>query len=446
MWKRTGILVLSLLFASTAAHAQESAPPVISFDKLWTLHGVVPRKTQWYEIDKAVEILPPYYRFTVRCEHASYVVVSSVRLLKLCHEIQVLEAYRRMKSESEVWEGMRSSARELGHGARQLAVHPGLSGEALMRNLGRSGRSVGRFFARPFRGTPVASNGIDRSQIPGSGFAAPHARIFAYRHGLDVYSDNPVVREVIAEVAASHWKGSAGVTVASWAVLPFGIGVITRGAMTPGAWDEEAEVIIRDNAPAELARVLRLRFKNAFALNREIRADRARLREFDRFLANPNYSPREKAYITFELESLNGLARYDEVVRFLAEARTVEQAIFLAQQLELLGAWHRQGEPFYSFAVMGNRVGGLSGAGELVMIMTQDIVDDTDETRMLRRQFSATAAVLEAKRASLWLVGTATREFHRVARNDGILLIEGLLADPVFQPARRTDPFCARGP
>ncbi len=88
-WQYTVLAAIAiyLLFASFANSA------TISFGEIDALNGVLPQKTEHYEVDPQVTVAPPYYRFQVVTKHGPNEVQSIKNLLKVCHEIRVMEEY-----------------------------------------------------------------------------------------------------------------------------------------------------------------------------------------------------------------------------------------------------------------------------------------------------------------------------------------------------------------
>lgn len=415
------ILILTLSF-STAAET-------FKYDKIKAIDGILPQQTKYYEVSSEVGLESPYYVFTIITAHGeTYTVVGITQLIKALHEITILEVYRATPQGSKVWEGAKDSVVGVGKGAKQLVLHPGDSGAAIGRSFAKTGRAIGSFTKGLFKKKEKSSSGKDLNEGAGGFLAGDQARIAAYELKLDVYTANPYVRAMLDKIAKKQWAGSVGVSVATYFALP-GVSTFTgiaEGALTPGAFVAATEIMIRDNSPLELNRELTKQCMERFNLQKESPT----ISLLKKFLENPNYTPRQKAYIVLYLSDMSEVHGIDETLRTLGKTNTIDDASILYHQLQLLSATHRfGGMSFATLIAKNNRVAGQLERGDIVAIWPYDYVDAT------KRMQDELNNIPESKASrSIWMIGDATDAFKQLAKKNNIDAIHAdLLHYPVFK-------------
>jgi len=114
-----GLLAAGMSFPQNPAVAAE-----VRFENIRSLDGLLPRKTQFYEVAPEVKLKGAYYQFKVKSGHGTYEVESIRNLLKVCHEIKVMEQYKATDAGGEVWKGFSGSLKNLGTGAKAIVTNP----------------------------------------------------------------------------------------------------------------------------------------------------------------------------------------------------------------------------------------------------------------------------------------------------------------------------------
>ncbi len=415
--------------------------PVVAFDSIDALQGVLPRKTEAYEIQPDVKISGPYYRFHVVTDHGDYEIDSIVKLLKVCYEIHVIEAYRREFHASPVIKGSVDAVKGMGQGAINIVLRPGQSLKGMTRMISRLGRGAADIGMTPLVDQPVSDTGENREAIPAGLLFPKQSRQFAYEQDLDVYSDNPYVRDLIAAVAkrlgAGRW--AVKITAKYFAPVPY-IGTATRGALTPGERNEEIDILIMENGPRELYRLLFVMYRDLFGLSDDEDAPQEvkdELQCWYTFLHNPNFSPREKAYSYCYLRDMKCVSGRADAVRMLAEIKKIRDAMLAARQLELLAALHINGPVSLARLVPGKTMlAARTDADGIVFIAPYDVVDEVDRMRDLRLWLKDEAKASDAANIDFWAVGTITPQFREAAAEDGVDVLDGILGEPEFRTER----------
>lgn len=426
------LLLMNVMGGWVGSAKAEEISHAFRYDQLPSLQGLIPRTSEYYTIHSDVRTEGVYYRFTVTSDHGEYTVVGINRLIEVTHEIVRIELFRKTEHGNEAWNGAKESLGDVGRGAKQIVLHPGDSGRAIGRKVKKTGRSVGRFFRDRFSSRddePESSTGEERDRGVGGFFSSEHARRFAYENDLDIYSTNPYVRALIEEVSRSRWRGALGVSTALFFVSPIpGLSAVTTGALTGSDRDEEMEQLIRDNDPAELRRALRIQYHEAFDEQRNTPEDGVLMR----LLSNPNYSPREVAYLVSYMRRMREVAGRTALLGMLADIDTVADAMFATQQMQLLAAVHAGGRPLASYAVGDGHLGAFLAEGDALTILPIDFADATPQTL---EGLEGIARGRERRSTNLWIIGDATPAFRAAMQARGIHLQEAILRYPAFREA-----------
>jgi len=298
-----------------------------------------------YTISEDVEVDGYYYRFFIHTPHGDYEVTSVRKLIKRCHEIDVFEHFRTSEQGNLILQGVGQSFVGVGKGLGAVVRHPGVAAKRVGAGAGRSLRATGGFFSRPFRKSKpaLASDGTDRASL-GKGPAGGERRRLAHELGLDAYSENENVKTLLNSMARRRLFGKLPIGAAVFA-LPGGAAFTL--SLTPMGYDASTEELIRDNGPTELKRALGLRYAQQFRL--DYPKEGAPLM---RLLDNPNYTPREQAYLWRYLTDLQGLEGIEDALSFLASVQTHEWASVVSTQVEMLSLLHHRGKPLRRFAIL----------------------------------------------------------------------------------------------
>lgn len=415
------------LFAGTVLATLLLSPRLgaVDFDSIAALQGVLPQKTDHYEIVKEVKVEPPYLVFQVNTDHGTYDVQSVRNLLKTCHEIRVMEEYRKTEEGNQTWQGAKDSFKDIGSGAKMLVKDPNAARKAIGRSLSKTARSIGRFFRKQTQETPErkSSEGRDRDLGAGGKTYAKTARQFAHRMQLDVYTDNPYAKALIGSVAEQQGVGKAAVGVATFLLAPVpGLRTVTRGSLTSDAINAETEILIADNSPAELRYQMRKKFLAANGLVEG--RDKEAIAAFDAFLTNGNFNPRQEAYLGLHLELLGNLPGRAEAIQALGEIKTETDADLIVSQYEILTAIHRKKAKLSRLVPFGANIAGLAEGGELFFGCPFDKLADSEFLNGLAEDLKQAARSAGAKRTRWMILGPASGEFH------GIAVSGDLLSDP----------------
>ena len=422
-------------YADKSVFASDLPPETVNLSSIVVLDEF-PKENKHYKIDGIVRTDVPYYRFLIKSPHGDYDVLSIRDLFKVCHEIRVIENYRATEEGSEAWNAAGKSFKNIGRGAMQIIKEPTES----VRAFGRAGkklwRGIGRFLDNDEK---KASDGTDRARGGKGMFVGKHARQFAAEQGLDVYTDNLYAKALIREVARKRAKGSVGVSAGLIFFSPITSVQLLSYSLTPSGIDPETEKLIRDESPPELKLILVNRYK-------ELGPIYGKRYILKTFLNNPNYTPREKAYIYFYLKRLvkldddsPGVEDPVPAIDYLGNAGSPDEATFGTNQIELLSSYQQHAKDLKTLVITSNMLGAITEKKKLLFIIPYDIVGNTTDMKEFLDEVVADAKEHGAKKTQLWFMGNVTKGFIKKSSSKGITVKDNVLKYPHFAPKDTSD-------
>lgn len=385
----------------------------------------LPRRSDNYTIETEVKVDGYFYTFTVHSPHGDYTAGSVRDLIRICHEIDAIEEYGKTEQGSAFMQGLKQSACGIGRGAVNLVRHPGQSVKRAGQGVGKLGRAVASPFTRQAPST--AGNG-ENLELLGAGPGGSERRLFAYELGLDVYTDSPNTQAFIKEVAGKRMMGKLPLSSAVFA-LPGG--AVFTLSLTPMGYDPTTEELIRDNSPGELLRLLSTGFKQNLALDCEDASGPAR-----RFLDNPNFTPRQKAYIYRYLLDLKGIGGIPEAMEFFSKVTSPAYGKIVTAQLEMLALLHSRARKLKALVPVRNTLAGLAADGTLCAIISIDTVRFWPDVEESVKAIVRKAHEIGAKYAEIWSTGDIDEQSAAFAKKYGVSVRQNILRYEIFRKPR----------
>lgn len=399
---------------------------IVKFETLPVMRGI-PQKTAYYEIDSDVVAQGYAYFYYVKGIDRDFVIGSTFKLAKLCRELAVIEEMKKIHKGKEFASGVGDAFVGIGKGLGNLIMHPGSS----MKSMGSSFRSAGRSIERAVGAEDklgVDESGVNRSLL-GEGPYGDVRRALAYELGIDVYTDNPVLKDILTELSQAKGLGS----VASW-VVPYGLSMADR--FNPLAGDEEVEAFIRDNNPYDLRRTAGTRLGDFYGMDRHSAAN-----PLGRLLANPNYTPRGIAYIEKDLLLMRNVAGHETVLTILASAETPEEADLLSVELRLYSFYHGRIAPLHSFHRLRNFFAAFTADGVYRLLFAADTIRPWSHSKEALDATIREAVSLGAKGLEIWTTADVDPAVVEQARRQGVRLVPNIMRNKQFFPAPEQEQF-----
>lgn len=369
---------------------------IISADSIARISRV-PHRTDYYEIDPDVVVSGYFYTYYVRGKYSDYVVNSTIKLSKLLGELGALEELRKRDPGGEFFIGIGQSVAGMGKGLANLVARPQ-----------KTFRSLGTKIGRAFKTQPKVGkdeSGADRS-ILGEGPAGANRRHIAYKMNLDVYTDNPDLRHVLNTVARSRVAGE----FAGWAIPGD-----TLGMFQTLMRDEATEKLIRDQGPKDV------RIEVGKALGPLLGLDkRDPAHPLGRFLQNPNYTPRQVAYMGYCLRGMAGTAGLDKALDQLSRAETPEEADLFYMEMRCFHRIHITGTKLKEFMALDHSFAAMGEDRVLYAVFPGDYLDAWDFTAAEIRQLIAEAKGHQAAAVEIKALGDVEPSFAETIVRHGL--------------------------
>lgn len=396
----------------------ESAPPLrVDYDAL-PVSKTIPIEGAFYRIQPTVNIAGYSYFFDVDGIDMEYEVESSIRLVKLVHELGVIEELKKKHKGKEFAGGVAEGVKGIGTGVVSLVTAPGQSIKGFGDKLRRTGRGLERSLSADGK-VGEDARGHDRSLL-GSGPAGAARRALAYQFGVDVYTSNPVLQKLLTDLSHAQMAGS----VTTW-VLPLVISA--WGHFNPISGDPEVEIRIRDNPPQELRRLVGTELEDVVEMDRE-----DTYQPLYKLLVNPNYSPRGIAYIGDALLGMRQVRMLPKVVGELSRASSPEEADMLTLSMRLFGLLNKNVQPLVGFAKYRALLAAF-GANEVIYIMYPgDMLGQWEEVERSFNKILTDMGKRGMKGVEVWALGDVDPGLVGNLESRGVLVRQHILRDQKF--------------
>jgi len=243
---------------------------------------------------------------------------------KLLHEIEVIETIKNGFEGSSVVGGAVDSVTGTGKGLYNLVVHPVDS----VKGVGEAGGKLGRTIGRAFRTKQEGEDASFQEKVLGH-----WERQVAKDLGVDMYTTNPYLKEILAEKAKGRAGGKGAVMVGKL-FIPGGI--LVSATLAAGDINTTADRVVNDESRAEL-----------FQLNQEALQGLGFARnEARQLLNNPFYTPREATYMRFYLDKLQTVRGSRALLKEALSAKSLWQARKILYSVQMAADSFRDTDPF----------------------------------------------------------------------------------------------------
>ncbi len=379
---------------------------------------VIPQTGDLYSIDSDVTAVAYTYFYHVNTNHGRFLIGSSVNLAKFVHELQVIDQIEKTHKGEEILRGLGAGVKDIGTGIGNAVIHPGIS----LKNLGQRFRQAGRTIERTVTGEGAVgedAGGQDRALL-GRGPAGGARRQIAYELGVDVYTTNPILKEALNALA----RARAGGYFTTWAA-PYHLSALS--SFNPITGDDKAETLIRDLDPSELRRRVGMDLEQVLGMSRSDTG-----LPLYRLLTNPNYSPRDIAYLAGVFETLSGAGNLTGVLEELADAQSPDEADFLTLDLRIYALLHRNVQPIAEFRSFTESFGAIGQNGVMYIVSIADTLRPWGETAAAFERILGGAVQAGLKGLEVWTIGDVHPAMVENAAKRGVVVRQNILRDQQF--------------
>lgn len=356
---------------------------------------IAPRNA-YYTLDSIRESSNPgFLEFTVHSAHADYKVEGVLPLVKLLHEIEVVEKIRRNEDTSGFFDGAASSVENTADGFVKLITNPIESGKGLGKAAGKLGSSISGIFRDKEEGEK------------GDSWVAKSERELAKNYKVDVYTDNPYLKKLLKSMARSRAGGKGMAAIASF-LIP--VGAVAGVALTASSVNGTADQIVNDSSRPEI-----------FKLNKQALLElKMPVADVERFINSKVYSPREATYIRTYLEKLRFAANFRDVFKTASEIQNLEDAEKILWSLQI-AAQEAQKDPylFDSIEIKGDGIWARAEQ-KLIWILPYDYLQNNRHGDLLLQQAVDEWKIDPKRQFEIWSAGQVTQDFLRAASARGV--------------------------
>lgn len=357
-------------------------------------------KNTYYTITSIKESPEPgFLKFSITSAHAVYQVEGVLPLMKVLHEIEVIEKIRRNEQTSGFFDGAASSVEDTADGFVKLVSHPIESGKGLGKAAGKIGSSIGGLFRDKEQGekTSFKDSLIGQSE-----------RELAKNYQVDVYTTNTYLKNLLNSMAKARAGGKGAIFAVSF-LIPVGL---IGAAITVSSVNGAADQLINDSSKGEL-----------FQLNKQALLELGcPSADVERFVNSPYYTPREVTYIRTYLEKLKHAVGFRDVLKVAADLKNpldIKKVLYTLQ----IAAEEAQKDP-YSFDHIEIKGDGLwaSTQKKLVWILPYDYLQNNRHGELLLNQATDEWKSDPKRQFEIWNAGQVKQDFLRAASRRGVKL------------------------
>jgi hypothetical protein len=382
----TAVVLAVILLATTAlAQAPYEAAPLL---KAGDVVPGVTLKTNEYDIATNVTVSSGLNQFSLSSIYGPYTVAGNDMLRDRINEIRAIGILKNIQGTDAYKTGLENAGRGMANNVKMLVTQP-------LETLSGIPVGVGRFFSNSYRAIkdPKKSKYEDSTAKQILGYSKAK-RALAFQVGVDPYSSNEQLQEILGDVAWAQFAGGMTVGVVA-AVIPAGIGTainLTNSSV-------EVSKMLQNESPENL------RTMNADKL----KALGVSKKQIDAFLGNQWYSPTRQTILT---DALNGMSDVDNIALYInwaADAVSEEQAFFIQNSAVLLRLYHANKQPFRALYLAGALPVAETREGALVMALAADYLYWGEKTAMTAEAIRADLpAKFKDAKMTIVLSGTAS--------------------------------------
>lgn len=384
------IVVLGASGASAASTAGYEKPPIL---RLQDAAPPALRQGPGFRVDPQVPTDGLTTRFTLRSD-APPLQARGVETLALRQsEIPAILELRKASKTRTFTSALGKTAMRPVHAAANIATHPVETVKGIPSGVGRFFDRVGSGSQRIYQAATDSSKSRgDRAGQVASSTGQATADAFGYEQerrnlakqlGVDPYTSNPELDELLEQFATAAFVGRVGLNTLISVVIPVSLALTTTTVSNDLVWDTpRGDLIVRNET--------RLR---------EMGVSDDAIRQLQQA---PGFTLSIQTALVENLRRLEGVQGRADVVVLAATAQDADQALFVTRATRMLAEHHARAGKLASVQGRGT-ITGREADGALVVPGPVDYVSWTERLDRFSRREDLAAA-----RRGLWLTGQAS--------------------------------------
>ncbi|MBI3313250.1 MAG: hypothetical protein HYZ83_03365 [Candidatus Omnitrophica bacterium] len=353
-------------------------------------------KTFYYTVQPSVEWAsePGFLKFRVHSPHADYEAEGLVPLKKLLKEIEVIEKIRQNDAGSGFFDGITDSLSSTGEGFVRLVGHPVESVKGVGKAAGKLAGKVGGIFRSKEEGEKTT---FSEKMLGGQ------ERELAEKFGVDVYTSNPYMKELLRRMAKAR-MGGKGAAMIGKILLP--VAGLVSVTLTVSGVNGAADRLVNDKGRGDL-----------YHLNQEaLLALSFGPEEVAAFLNHPLYTPRETTYVRFYLEKLKEVPGHRDIFKKAKDAKSPWDAKKILYAAQMAADRMKEKEPYQKLECKDEGIAATQ-SGKIILFIPYDYLETS----------GLGSAVLNAGASEIVAAGKLSQPFVSAAFIKGIKISDRIL-------------------
>lgn len=292
-------------------------------------------------------------RYTINSSYGKMYVVSTAKLHKRIHEINVIAEIEKIEKDEEFVDGIVEKGADVIDGVEQIITSP-------IDTLGNTISGVGKIFARAGENlTEQARSDQENRFAAVSGFSKTK-RDYAKELNVDVYSRNTILQDKLDNLTEAGYAGNLLAAVT--------IGALTGPVTSASGVTELMDKVIADSAPADLRKMNREKLQKMGVIEATA----------DAFIANSSYSPREQTILVNALSEMKTTLGREQFVEAATDADHYDVTYFRQVQAEMYAQHNRDIAPLKTFIGLGPFLAAVTDDNVVVLNLPMDYMLWTD--------------------------------------------------------------------
>ena len=343
-------------------------------------------------------------RYTLDTSYGIMSVISTAKLHKRIHELNVIAEIESISKEQEFIDGVTEKGKDVVVGAKKFITSP-------IKSLSNAVSGVGKLFQRAGENLTEQARSDQESRLEAISGYAKTKRDYANQLNVDVYSRNAVLQEQLDSLTKSGYSGNM--------LSALTIGVFTGPVVATTGTTNLLNKVIADTAPADLRK-----------MNREKLAKMGVLEAIaDEFIANGSYSPREQTVLVNALAEMSTTKGQQQFIKTATNADHYDVTYFRQVQAEMYASHSRNIAHLKTFTKLGPFVAAVTEDNVVVVNLPLDYMLWTKAMATVIQSLSEHVAGLEwAKGKKMYFTGSVSPLARKNLTNLGWDVVENTSA------------------
>ena len=285
--------------------------------------------------------------YTIDSTYGKIKAVSTAKLYKRIHEMNVISEIEKMSKTKEFAKGVAEKGKDVVKGAVSVVLHP-------IDTVTGAVTGVGKIFGRVGENVGNRAQSDEESRFQNIIGYSKTKRDYANQLKVDVYSHNPLLQSELDSLTASGYAGNMLTALA--------IGSFTGPIVTATGTTNLLNKVVKDMAPADLRKMNREKLEKMGVLTATA----------DAFIKNSSYTPREQTVLVNALFEMKNTQGRDNFIKFARRADHYDVTYFRQLQAEMFADHNRNVAPISQFINLGPFTVAATGNEEIHVCLPMD--------------------------------------------------------------------------